>query len=72
MGKTNTVTQSPNSTALSAYSSLIPQIEGVASTPYTPYGGQMVAPVNQQQYAGIGGINQYANVAQRVSARPKA
>jgi hypothetical protein len=62
-GKTNTVTQSANPTAAAAYNTLIPQIESVASTPYVPFSGQGVAPVNTQQYAGIGGINNAANFA---------
>lgn len=36
----------------------------VGSAPYQPYTGEMVAPINPQQTAGIGGINQYANAAQ--------
>ncbi len=31
--------------------------QGVASTPYEGFGGEQVAPVNQQQQAGIGNIN---------------
>src|ERR1700749_875696 len=61
--KTNTISQSANPTAAAAYNQLIPQIEAVASTPYVPFSGQGVAPVNTQQYAGIGGINNAANFA---------
>jgi hypothetical protein len=46
------------------YQSLLKQAQGVAATPYDPYGGQLVAPVNQQQGTGIANINQYAGAAQ--------
>ena len=36
----------------------------MAQTPYNPFTGQGVAPINEQQYAGIGNINQYAEAAQ--------
>ena len=66
MGKgTNTTTTQtgPNPQAASSYYNLLNQAGQVASTPYQPYGGELVAPVNQQQYAGIGGLNAAANFA---------
>lgn len=48
---------SPDSNAYQAYLSLLNQAGGVASTPYQGYTGQEVAPVNEQQQAGIGNIN---------------
>ena len=60
----NTTTSSNTPTALPAYQNAISQLQNVAATPYTPYGGELIAPVNQQQYAGIGGINQFATAAQ--------
>lgn len=55
---TSTQTQTqPNSQAMSLYSSLLNQAQGVAATPYQAYTGQLVAPVNDQQTAGIGTIN---------------
>ena len=45
------------------YQNLLTQAQGVAGTPYTPYTGQLVAPVNQQQTQGIAGINANANFA---------
>lgn len=51
----------PNPQALGAYSNLISQAQGVAATPYVPYTGELVAPVNPQESTGIGGVNQYAN-----------
>jgi hypothetical protein len=64
-GSNTTTTQSgPNPVALSAYYNTLGQAQQVAGTPYQAYGGQLVAPTNQQQQLGIGGINQYANFAQ--------
>lgn len=56
---TNTTTSStaPNPQAAAAYSDLLSRAQGVAATPYTPYGGELVAPVNSQQSAGIANIN---------------
>lgn len=61
---TTTTNTAPNAQALSAYQDLLTRAGGVASTPYQAYTGELVAPVNQQQYTGIGGVNQYANAAQ--------
>lgn len=67
MGKgTNTTSTStaPNPVAAQDYYSLLSQAQGVAQTPYTPYTGELTAPVNQQQQTGIGTVNQYATAAQ--------
>lgn len=67
MGKgTNTTTTSsaPNPTAMAAYQNILGQAQGVAATPYTPYNGELVAPVNQQQQTGIANINANWNYAQ--------
>ena len=61
---TTTSSSSPNPQAMQLYQNLLTQAQGVAATPYNPYGGQLVAPVNQQQSTGIAGINQYSNAAQ--------
>jgi hypothetical protein len=61
---TTTTSTSANPQAAAAYSSLLDQAATTAATPYTPYGNELVAPVNQQQSTGIAGINQYANAAQ--------
>jgi hypothetical protein len=61
---TTTTSTAPNPVAGAAYQNLISQAGQVAATPYTPYTGELTAPVNQQQQAGIGGINQYAQYAQ--------
>ena len=53
-------TSSANPQAMQAYSDLLGQAGIVASTPYTPYTGELTAPVNAQQNLGISGINQYA------------
>ena len=66
-GSSNTTTQStsssPNPQAMALYRNLLTKAQGVANTPYTPYGGQLVAPVNAQQNTGIAGINNNANFA---------
>lgn len=36
----------------------------VGNLPYTPYGGELTAPVNQQQMTGIGNLNAYSESAQ--------
>lgn len=61
---TSSTTNAPNPQAGALYSSLLGQASNVAATPYSPYGGELVAPVNQEQYGGISGINEYANAAQ--------
>ncbi len=43
-----------------AYQGLISNTNQLAQTPYTPFGGEGVAPINPQQYQGIADINQYA------------
>lgn len=65
MGKgTSTTTSSPNPTAAADYQQLLQQAQGVASTPYQAYTGELTAPVNAQQQQGIGGINTAAGQAQ--------
>src|SRR6266496_1807062 len=61
---TTTQTTAPNPAAMSAYKSLLGQAGDVAQTPYQPYGGELVAGVQPQQYAGIANINQYSEWAQ--------
>lgn len=38
--------------------------QNAAATPYQAYNGELTAPVNNQQYTGIGAINQYSQAAQ--------
>lgn len=61
---TQNTTSAPDQNAYNAYLSILQRAQGVGSQPYTPYSGELVAGVNQQQNLGIGGINQYANAAQ--------
>jgi hypothetical protein len=61
---TNQTTSTPNPQAMQAYSNVLNQAQGVAATPYQAYGGELVAPFNQQQNMGVAGINQYAGAAQ--------
>lgn len=49
---------------MALYQKLLQQAQGVAATPYTPYGGELVAPINAQQQQGIAGVNAAANSAQ--------
>jgi hypothetical protein len=54
-GSTNTVVQNsqPPQQFLNAYQNAVTQAQGVASTPYQPYGGQIVAPLTGSQQAAI-------------------
>lgn len=61
---TSSTTSAPDPQAYAAYQQLLQRAQGVASTPYQPYTGELVAPVNSQQNLGISGVNQYASVAQ--------
>lgn len=65
-GKSNTTTTqtSANPAAATQYYDLLNRAAGVAATPYVPYRGQGVAPVDAQQMLGIGNINTYAESAQ--------
>lgn len=61
---TTTTSSSPNPQAMDAYQKILAQAQGVAATPYTPYGGELTAPVNAQQSTGIANINSNWNYAQ--------
>lgn len=71
-GGTNTVTSSaPPEEVLANYKEVTDQAKQVAATPYTPYGGQLVAGLNPTQNSAIQGIqnsqgayNPYAQAAQ--------
>src|SRR5215470_12100068 len=45
-------------------SELLNRASGVSNLPFQTYGGEFVAPINQQQQAAIGSINQSAGLAQ--------
>ncbi len=60
---TTTTQQQPNPAAMSAYQNILAQAQALPAN-FTPYGGQLTAPVNEQQQAGISNINQYASAAQ--------
>ena len=47
----------PNPTAQGYYNNVLAQASNAAAAPYVPYGGQEVAPINEQQQAGFGNIN---------------
>lgn len=69
MGKGSQTTQStsstaPNPQAMALYQQILGQAQNVAQTPYQAYTGQLTAPVNAQQTAGINNINANANSAQ--------
>lgn len=61
--QTQTSTSAPSPQAMQLYQDLLTRAQGVAGTPYTPYGGELVAPNNAQQNMGIAGINANADFA---------
>ena len=61
---TSTSTAMPNMEAYQQYSNLLNRAAGVASTPYQGYGGEEVAPINEQQQTGVSNINANAGFAQ--------
>lgn len=65
-GKTATSTQAVSipPQVLAQYQSVNAQANQTAQTPFQQYGGQFVAPVNQEQQTGISGVNAGANAAQ--------
>lgn len=65
-GGQSTTTQSTTipPEVLARYNAVNARAEDVAKQPFQRYTGQFVAPINQQQMAGISGINQAANMAQ--------
>ncbi len=54
---TTSTTSSANPQAMGAYSDVLSRAASAAGTPYQAYGGEEVAPINQQQQAGFGTIN---------------
>lgn len=52
----NTATR-PDNQAYDLYSKLLTQAQGVANQPFQPYTGELVAPMNAQQQAGVANIN---------------
>lgn len=65
-GKSGTTTQQVSipPEVLARYNSVNARAEDLASRKFQPYTGQFVAGLNQQQMAGMQGINQAANMAQ--------
>ena len=65
-GKTATSTQQVSipPEVLAQYQAVNARASQTAATPFQQYNGQFVAPVNNQQTAGITGVNQAANQAQ--------
>jgi len=68
MGKGSNTTSTSSSTsadpqAMQVYRDLLSRAQGVASTPYQAYSGDLTAGINSQQQAGIGGINANAGYA---------
>ncbi len=59
-----TQTYAPNPQAASAYADILQRAQGVASQPYTPYGGQMVAGLSGTQQSGISNINAASGIGQ--------
>lgn len=65
-GNTQTTTsqQSTTPTNLAGLQSIFGQVQNAAQTPFTPFTGESVAPVNDQQRLGIAGVNDNATTAQ--------
>ena len=65
-GKTATSTQGVSipPAVLAQYQTVNARANQTASTPFQQYGGEFVAPVNDQQNTGISGVNTAANQAQ--------
>ena len=65
-GKSSTSTSSVSipPEVLARYNSVNARAEEVAQTPFTPYGGQFVAPLTGTQQAGIANVSQAAGMAQ--------
>jgi hypothetical protein len=68
-GKGSNTTSTSSSTSASpqataAYQALLDRAQGVAATPYQAYTGELTAPINSQQQAGISGINAASGQAQ--------
>lgn len=61
---TNQTSSSADPQAAAAYRDIIARAQGVASTPYQAYTGELTAPVNAQQNLGIGNINANSDFAQ--------
>lgn len=60
---TTTTSTTPDPVAMATYYNMLGRAQGVASTPYEAFTGEEVAPINAQQTAGIGQINQNAGFA---------
>lgn len=61
---TNQTSSSADPQAAQSYRDLLQRAQGVASTPYQAYTGELTAPVNAQQQLGVGNINSNASFAQ--------
>lgn len=58
---TATTTTSANPAAMGAYYDVLSRATQAANKPYQGYGGEWVAPINQQQRQGFGSINEAAD-----------
>lgn len=61
--QTQTSAQTTTPVNQQALQNIYNTVAGAATTPYTPYSGELTAPVNSQQTAGINNINSAANYA---------
>lgn len=61
---TSTSSYTPNPAAVNQYQDILNRANNVASTPYSPYGGQMVAGLSPTQQAGISNVNGAVGTAQ--------
>lgn len=68
LGKGSNVTTqqsstTPNAQAAGVYNSILSQAQNVAATPYQSYTGELTAPINAQQTAGVSNLNANAGAA---------
>ena len=55
-------TYSPPPEVMKNYSAVTSQAQGVAATPYSAFGGELVSPINAQQQTGIGAVNSASGI----------
>src|ERR1700678_1772382 len=53
---------SPPPAVLANYTATTQQAQNVAATPYSAYGGELVAPINNQQNTGIAAVNSASGI----------
>jgi len=57
-----TSSYTPPPEVMANYTAVTNQAKGVAATPYSAYGGELVSPINSQQNTGIGAVNSASGI----------